>query len=82
MKHPIGSTPPAQVRPPRTAYSLDETAATLGVTYEQARAMVHRGEIRSIRSGRYIRIPVGALADYLGMSRSELADHLAAATAA
>ncbi len=77
MNRPIGSTAPAQGAPPRTAYTLDEVAKSLGVTYEQARAMAHRGDIRSIPSGRYIRIPVGALAEYLGIPLRDLAGYMA-----
>lgn len=76
MKYPNGSTPPPGSAPPRTAYTLDEVARSLGVTYEQARAMAHRGDIRSVASGRYIRIPVGALAEYLGIPLRDLAGYM------
>lgn len=54
-----------QQRPHRTAWSLAEVAEQLGLTYEQVRRLCHSGELHSIRAGRYIRVPVAALDEFL-----------------
>lgn len=77
-----GSNPSAQGAPPRTAYSLAEVAASLGISYEQARALAKSGQLRSIPAGRYVRIPVPALADFLRIPVAALADFLRTGTSA
>jgi excisionase family DNA binding protein len=55
--------------PPRTAYSIAEAAASLGLTYEQTRALCHSGEIRAVYVGRYIRVPADALREALANAK-------------
>lgn len=50
--------------PPRTFYTLAEAADSLRITYEQARALVHSGQLQARYVGRYIRIPAGELAAF------------------
>ena len=59
--------PVGDAAPPRTAITPAEAAAKLAVSYEQALALcsVNGGPIRSWRVGRLIRIPVGAVEDYV-----------------
>jgi excisionase family DNA binding protein len=50
----------------RLAYSMREVATAIGVSERSVWAMCNRGELRSIRIGRSVRIPREALAELLG----------------
>lgn len=62
-------TTPRDGAPPRTAYSIAEAAESLGLTYEQTRALCHSGEIRAVYVGRYIRVPADALRDAIANAK-------------
>lgn len=49
----------------RKAWSIDETAETLGVTSRHIRNLIERGELRSVKAGRRRLIPDAVLEDFL-----------------
>ena len=48
------------------ALSVNETAERLGVHPQTVRAMIKRGDLRAVRAGRRLLVPVRAIDEYLG----------------
>ena len=46
---------------PRTAYTVDEAAASLGICRASIYNMIARGELRAVKIGRSTRIPAAEL---------------------
>lgn len=49
---------------PRTLLSIEEVAARWGVDRKTVRARIDRGELRRVRVGRLVRIPLGAVESF------------------
>ncbi len=50
----------------RLAYSMREVASMLGMSERSIWALCSRGELRSVKLGRSVRIPADAVAELLG----------------
>ena len=48
------------------ALSVYETAERLGIHPQTVRSMIKRGELRAVRAGRRVLVPVRAIDEYLG----------------
>ncbi|MFC5993519.1 helix-turn-helix domain-containing protein [Pseudonocardia hispaniensis] len=59
------STRTREGAPPRTAYTAQEVAESLGVPVKQIYALCRARKLRHRRIGKHIRIPVAALAEFL-----------------
>lgn len=57
----IPEVPAAGVPPDKQTFTIDETAALLGVSSNTANAAIQRGEIPAIRFGRRVLVPKRAL---------------------
>ena len=55
----------AQGLSPRAAYTIRQSARILGIGRETLRLAVHRGQVRAVRVGRNLYIPVSELARLL-----------------
>lgn len=51
--------------PPRTAYSAAEVADSLRISSRHVYRLINSGELRAIRIGRRVVIPVEALTEYV-----------------
>lgn len=49
---------------PRTAYTVHEAAASLGLSYRQCLGLCRTGQLGSFRAGRYVRVPAAALDEF------------------
>lgn len=56
--------------PPRTAYSVPEVAKSIGFSTRYVYQLIGTGELRSIRAGRRVVVPVEALAEYIAAAPS------------
>lgn len=64
---------------PRVAYTPTEVGPALGLSAKRVRDLITGGHLRAIPRGQRYVVPIGALAEYLGMDADELRAHLAAA---
>jgi excisionase family DNA binding protein len=56
-------TPPSLTR---LTYSIDETAAAMGLSSRSVYRLVWSGELRAVRSGRRVLVRLADIEDYLG----------------
>jgi excisionase family DNA binding protein len=50
----------------RVSYGIEEAATVMGLSTRTVYRLVWSGELRALRSGRRVLIPVAAIDDYLG----------------
>lgn len=62
----------------KVTWTLDEVAATTGLTYRQVYERVRDKKLRTVKIGKNHLVRMDALADLLGMTVDELGQYLAA----
>jgi hypothetical protein len=60
-------------RPPRTAYTAREVAASTGLPYRKVLSLCASGAIRCRREGKYFVIPIEALREFLDAAGTDAA---------